>query len=382
MEARQLRAVWLLGLCQCVLWGALYYSFSVLLVPLAEAMQQPRTTIAAGFSLALLVAAIAAPTIGQQIDRGYVASIFRTGIVLAALGLLLLAQGHALFVWIGWIAVGLASSMALYEPAFALVIRAHADGTHRLRALAIVTVLGGLASTVSTPALGLVADVAGPTVALVACALAVVASGVLLERGVLPHLKAEPTPPLDATVSTHRPAGFVQLAAVFSTATMAGMGLTTLLVPALLERDVPPIVAAWALGALGLAQLPGRIWLSSRTVRPALLNPAALLLQGCGLLLIAPTTMPLWGVVVGVVLFGAGAGMQTVLRPWLIERLVGATAAGQWNGEVARIQGFARAGAPLAAVGLADFLGTPAVLLVAGLLVLACLPSASRLARL
>lgn len=163
---------------------------------------------------------------------------------------------------------------------------------------------------------------------------------------------------------------------------MAGMGLTTLLVPALLEREVPPIAAAWALGALGLAQLPGRIWPTSRTVRPALLNLAALLLQGCGLLLIAPRTVPLGGVVVGVVLFGAVAGMQTVLRPWLNERLVGAAAAGQWNGEVARIQGFARADAPLAAVGLADFLGTPAVLLVAGLLVLACLPSASRLARL
>lgn len=382
MEARQRRAVWLLGLCQCVLWGALYYSFSVLLVPLAEVMHQPRTIIAAGFSLALLIAAIAAPAVGRQIDRGRIASIFRTGIVLAVAGLLLVAQGHGFFVWVGWIAVGLASSMALYEPAFALVTHAHPDSTQRLRALAIVTVFGGLASTVSTPALGLVADAAGPAVALVTCALAVVASGVLLERGVLPHLKAQPRPVLDAPVSTQCPACFIPLAAVFSIATMAGMGLTTLLVPVLLERGVPPITAAWALAALGLAQLPSRIWLSSRTIRPALLNPAALLLQGSGLLVISPRSMPLAGVIAGVVLFGAGAGMQTVLRPWLIQHAVGAAAAGRWNGEVARIQGFARAAAPLAAVGLSDIIGTPAVLLVTGLLVFTCLPSAARLARL
>lgn len=382
METRQRRAVWLLGLCQCALWGALYYSFSVLLVPLATSMHQPRAAIAASFSCALLIGALAAPAVGRRIDRGYVTTIFRTGIALAAVGLMLLAYGPAGLAWMGWVAIGLASSMVLYEPAFALVIRAHVDPTSRMRALAIVTILGGLASTVSAPVLGLVSHTAGPTVALASCAVVVLGAGALLESAVLPHLRAQAGPVPVAYGRVQRPANLAPLAVVFATATMASMGLTTLLIPALVERDVSAITAAWVLGALGLAQLPGRIWLSGRSFRPALLNPVALLLQGVGLLLVAPTDMPLVGVVVGIALFGLGAGMQTVLRPWLVERLVGAAAAGRWNGEVARVQGFARAGAPFAAVGLAEVVGSPVVLLAASLLVLACVPTAARLARL
>ena len=66
-------------------------------------------------------------------------------------------------------------------------------------------------------------------------------------------------------------------------------------------------------------------------------------------------------------------------RPWLIQRLDGTGAAGRWNGELARVQGFVRAAGPVAASGAAWLGGASAVLTAtAGLLVLT-LPIARRL---
>ena len=50
-----------------------------------------------------------------------------------------------------WAALGLCMAAILYEPVFAIVGRAFADPEGRLRAIATVTVMGGLASTAFLP---------------------------------------------------------------------------------------------------------------------------------------------------------------------------------------------------------------------------------------
>ena len=50
-----------------------------------------------------------------------------------------------------WVGLGACMAMTLYEPAFAIVARAQVDPAQRLRALALVTVFGGVASTVFLP---------------------------------------------------------------------------------------------------------------------------------------------------------------------------------------------------------------------------------------
>src|SRR5688572_26690919 len=73
MPAHLRRAVRLLGLCQCVLWGVLYYSFSVLLVPMEHGLALSRTAVASAFSLGLLAMAIA----GRLSGDGSVAGMRR-----------------------------------------------------------------------------------------------------------------------------------------------------------------------------------------------------------------------------------------------------------------------------------------------------------------
>lgn len=85
------RAIWLLGASQCVLWGVLYYSFSVFLVPMAHDLGLSRTTVAGAFSLGLFVMASSAPSVGRLLDRGYAAQLVRGGIALAVAGLIVLS---------------------------------------------------------------------------------------------------------------------------------------------------------------------------------------------------------------------------------------------------------------------------------------------------
>lgn len=382
MPARLRRAIWLLGLCQCVLWGVLYYSFSVLLVPVESSLGVSRTTVAGAFSIGLGAMAMAAPAIGRWLDAGHAATLTRLGLVLAAIGLSLVAAAQeSVMLYLGWLGIGVAMAMLLYEPAFAMVIRAVADDGQRMRALAAVTVLGGLASTVFLPLLAALVERWSWRTAVLACVGAVMLVAWIMERHVLPALPASnvaepgnrrdqrPWPPHLATV-----------VAIFASGTLAGMALTTLLVPLLIERGASASVAALVLAALGLAQLPGRIWLlrGGRQASPDAMKVAPIVLQAAGLIGVvvvrSPGAVALW-----VAVFGLGAGLQTLARPWLVQTLYGTADAGRWNGEVARMQGIARAAGPVAVAGAAWLVGTPLVLASLGGLLALTLPLARRL---
>jgi MFS family permease len=143
MENQQRRAVWLLGGCQCVLWGTLYYSFSVLLVPMESDLGLTRAAVAGAFSVGLCAMAVAAPAIGRALDAGNAARVTRLGAGLAVAGLSTVALAHsAPVLYAGWACIGIAMAMLLYESAFALVTKAMPLDYERLRALATVTVMG------------------------------------------------------------------------------------------------------------------------------------------------------------------------------------------------------------------------------------------------
>lgn len=385
MPAHLRQAIWLLGLCQCVLWGVLYYGFSVFLVPMERSLAVPRTAVAGAFSLGLLAMALVAPTVGQWLDRGHAARSFRLGVVLAVVGLLVVSAAHGLVaLYVAWTLLGLAMAMLLYESAFALVIRAVADSNQRLRALAAVTVMGGLASTIFLPVVSVVIERAGWRPAALWCAGSVLVVAALMERFVLPDLMAS-----SGVASTSKfarpgpwPPHFEALVAVFAVGTFASMVLTTLLIPLLLARGTAPAAAALVLGALGVAQLPGRVWLlqsGSRDAGRALLI-VPIVLQALGMLAVVISSSS-WSAAAGVAVFGLGAGLQTLARPWLVQVLYGVAESGRWNGELARVQGFARAAGPVMAATMAWWGSTSIVLLAAGGGLALTLPLAARLSR-
>jgi MFS family permease len=370
MTPAERRAVLVLGAGQCVNWGVLYYAFGALVLPLERALATSRTVVAAAFSLALIVAAAVAPAVGRGLDRGRGPTLLWYGSIgtVACLAIWPLVPGVA-GLYLVWAGLGLAMAAALYEPAFSIVGRRFADDHDRMRAVAAVTLLGGLASTGFVPlttalearlgwagaSWGLAATVAIAAVCVRIWALPLLDEGRALAaadpgevRGDHGHAGA-----LDA--ASNRPTWLpgAPLVIVYGFTSLAATALVTSLVPALVERGYTAAGAAWIAGLIGVMQLPGRtlIFSGRLSAHPAWLLTSSLVLQGAGLGVIAVATSPV-AVSLGVTSFALGAGVNTLLRPQLVLGMYGTHQAGYINGILARTQNLARAGGPVVAATL------------------------------
>src|SRR5262245_45109034 len=82
------RAIPILGACQILAWGAIYYT-PVLIVPLiAEERGWSQTLAMGGFSAGLLAAGLASPFVGAMIDRHGGHVVMPVGALLGAAGLI------------------------------------------------------------------------------------------------------------------------------------------------------------------------------------------------------------------------------------------------------------------------------------------------------
>jgi len=381
------RAVIALGIAQCINWGVLYYAFTVLVVPVSKDLGVSPWVVTGAFSLALLVSALLSPFIGSWIDRGHGPSMMRAG-GWAAVALLLLwaALPGVTSLFAVWMGLGACMAMTLYEPAFAIVARAQADPVQRLRALALVTVFGGVASTVFLPSTELLVREVGWRSAVVALALSVALSTLLTQAVVFAELPPEHEearlPPAASSSGLDDDADgmFAWAVLTFAFASFASAGLTANLVPALAEHDVSPGTTALLGGALGAMQLPGRLLLSAGALRssPVRLIIVSLLLQASGL--VGVTLAPSVGWVAGALMvFAVGAGLATLARPHFTQTCFGVHRSGYLNGRVARWQQLARAVGPISAAGLAAAIGYGAVVGVLGVVFAALAVASYRL---
>jgi MFS family permease len=144
------RLVMALGCGQIVSWAILFYAFALLAPRIMAETGWSKTLVFGGFSLALLVQGLASPAVGRHIDRHGGRLVLVLGPVVGALGLTGLALSTGPVGFLASMAVmGLGMSASLYDPAFATIARAHGQGARRI--ISTLTLLGGLASTVSWP---------------------------------------------------------------------------------------------------------------------------------------------------------------------------------------------------------------------------------------
>jgi MFS family permease len=303
-----------LSIDQLVVWGALYYSYSVLAVPIARDLGVPTSTVAAAFSMSLLVSSLLARRVGQLMDRDGARSVLLYGSVFGplALGGLATVQGEVpLFLLFA--ALGIARAFCLYEPAFRAVVEWCPEPRQRSRALLVLTAVAGFASTVFLPFTAFLVDGFGwRTAVLVLAAIAAVVT--LLIRLRLPS--APPRAPQHEPVSTfvERTSSPRLLSAGFALQAFAATGASVCLVWHLVEGGATLEGAAALAGLAGAAQVPARLLLSplSNVLSTEIRLPSLLVLQGGALIGIAVLTGPT--LAVAVMTFGAAAGVMTLER--------------------------------------------------------------------
>ena len=343
------RATLTLAISQLVSWGVLFYGFAVSSSAISTDTGWSEGLLSGAFALGLLIAGLGAPPVARALARHDPRHVLTAGSLIGALGMLGFAAAPTpIALYLAWAVIGVAMSATLYEPAMAVLVAL--DPARRYRTLTVVTVAGGLASTVFAP---LGASLVGALGWRQALALLGVSGGLftaLLHSVALPaphtHRAAtqvahSPAPAFDRDLRRLRDAVIFEQAAMIAT--------TAYLISLLVEEAVGLATASAALAVMGLGKVGGRLLLLGPVARHSLplLSTVTTVVQCIGLALPLGTTAT-WLLFPTMVVVGAASGATTVIRPLLVVELVGASPFAATNARIQRASTAVRAAAPLA----------------------------------
>ena len=323
--------VWPLAVAETIVWAAMYYAFPALLPEWERDLGWSRTELSVAFTLSLLVSASLVPVAGRLIDRGLARTIFTGGAVLGAALLALLSAVTELWqFYCIWIGLGVAMSGTLYEACFAVLVRSTGDRARR--AITIVSIVAGLAGTVSFPSAHLLSAAFGWRGAVLAFAAAVCLVAVPLIRSACRRAEAQapmhaPDPSASAAQAlavTRIPAFWLLATAIFLAALDHGM-LVSHVLPILDDRGIDAGLAVIAASFIGPMQVAGRLVLmaADRLATTLVASTACFAMMAvAGVCLLHANSAP--ALVIGfVVLQGAGIGIASVMRPVVTTELLG-----------------------------------------------------------
>ncbi|MEA2585625.1 MAG: hypothetical protein QOF33_3710 [Thermomicrobiales bacterium] len=356
-----------LAVTETVSWGVLYYAFSVLLVPMRDELGWSAATLTGAYSLSLLISGLAAPFVGRWLDRHGPRGLMTAGSVLGVLLVVAWSRVDDLALYyLVWAGIGLAMAATLYDPAFATITRWFERD--RSRALLLVTVVAGFASTIALPfSSWLVERFVWRTALLILAAILAVATipahALLLRRrpedlGLRPDgaplpkgqeiaasaIVLDGVPVRDAL----RDPAFRWLTVAFFLETFSAVAATVHLIPYLTERGDGARFAAAAIGLIGAAQVGARVL---ATIFGGRLSQVALTALVFALQGVALVVLMGWqtraGVLTAVLLLGAGRGVVTLMRPGLVAEFYGRANFGAISGMLSFFLTGARALAPV-----------------------------------
>jgi MFS family permease len=360
-----------IGITQLISWGSVYYAFSLVIGQLGQAAGTDRTTVVGAFSAALLVSGLCSAPMGRWIDRHGGRGLMTAGSLAAALLLVALTQVNStLQLYAVWMGLGVVMAANLYDPAFAVLAQAFA-GKHR-QAITVVTVFGGLASTVFWPLTQtLVAHLGWQAALWVLATLHVVVNlpvhAWMLPRTASGHMQREmpqasTKPTLDAPrTAVLRDPVFYGLCLAFTGNALVFSAMSVHFISLLHHKGLTMAQAAWIGACIGPMQVLGRLlehqflshWAASRVGR------VAMWMLPCSLLWLSMLNTQWPGLLLFAFLYGVGNGVLTLVRGALPVELYGRSHYGAVNGALATPVQWAKAAGPVAAAWvLASFSNT------------------------
>ncbi|MFW3471989.1 MFS transporter [Streptomyces microflavus] len=348
---------------QITSWGIVYYAFPVLNPQITTATGWPAGATTAAFSAALLVSAVAGIRVGRIIDRHGPRTVMTIGSVVGVLSILIVASAPNLPVFIaGWLLAGLAMAGTFYQPAFAALTRWWAPD--HVRALTIVTLAGGLASTVFAPLTAALADhlswrATYAVLALVLAGVTIPAHAFAL-KAPWPEPQISTAPPTPGgTDQFARTRSFWMLAATLTLSAFTVSAAVIALVPLMAERGYTSTQAAWALGLGGAGQTLGRTLYATlaRHTSPTSRTVTLVALGALTAVALALTPGPYVLLVALSVAAGTVRGNLTLLQATAVTDRWGTTHYGRLSGLLAAPTTTAAAIAPFAGAVLAAPLG-------------------------
>ena len=353
-----------LGVTQVVSWGSLYYAFAVVMSSVQAELGASAPATVGAYSVALLVSGLVAAPVGRHIDRHGARTAMTAGSIGAALLLAAFSQvTSTAALYAVWAALGLVMGLTLYEPAFAslaLVFRADLR-----KAITVLTLAGGFASTVFWPLTQWLATSLGWRDAVLALAAINLALCVPLHALYLPAKGRPADAPAGAADDAAGRAKLVAdprfrwLVVTFTLNMLAFAAVGLHLLAMLREQGFDPATAALLAALVGPMQVAGRIaeFTFAHRVNSAKVGEIALFALPVSLAVLAFAGGSAWAVVAFAVLYGASNGVMTIVRGTVPAEIWGREGYGGLTGLMATPVLLARAVGPFAAAGVLALAG-------------------------
>lgn len=312
-----------LSLGQLISWGSLYYSITFLAEPIQREMRWSLGQIFGAFSSGLLLAAMATPLAGRFLHQHGGRFVISIGSLLAALALATVASSYDFLLFqAGWLLAGIAMSMTLYEAAFSTLQEIPAINFRR--GVSVVTIVGGLASTIYWPLTYWLVNELGWRATLFMYA------GIHLFICFPLHvlsLESKPTATeaevieISIPVATKR--NVALLAIAFALASLVTAAISSHASVIMTNMQVPSWLAMTALALIGPMQVAGRIaeLAVAHRASPVMTGIITLLVLAFSLLLLQLMCYYPWLAVGFALVYGVSNGVMTVVRGTVVAEL-------------------------------------------------------------
>ncbi len=355
---RSLPAVWQLAIAQTIVWAGLFYGFPALILRWETAFGWDKAALTGAVTLSIGLSAVFSPLAGRLIDRGLGPQALAGGALAGGIciGLLGLVQNLWQF-YLLWCLIGTATGFCLYDACFAVVVRAHGDSARR--PITLITLVAGLAGTLSFPLAHGIAEVFGWRASCFAFAFLICLVALpLMWRGArqLEATVAEAEMPLEEGAAESRPVGFLRRPAFWLLAVgfaLLGLNHSTILnhlLPLLDERGIPAGMAVFAAAMIGPMQVAGRLAMMAveRHVSNRGITVACFLAVALATLSLITASLAPMMLVPFVILQGSGHGVTSIMKPLVIGDILGRANFGAVSGTQAMIFKLTVAVAPFA----------------------------------
>ncbi|WP_126246690.1 MFS transporter [Chitinophaga rhizosphaerae] len=367
-----------LGLTQILLWGGSFFLMAIVGEPIVQDTGWPHELVYGALSLALLISGIMAPFIGRVIGKPHGERIMRfSGFVIAG-GLAIAAIApHVAVFFLGWAVVGVGMALGLYDALFAALGKRY--GATAGKAFTYITLISGFCTTIIWPLLTLLLGQFGWRGMLLIYAAALLVIIFPVYTYIFPKNAGTAAPPAPrphrdvAPIVAGEPKVYylVMVHLTIGAVLMTGMSVHMI---DILRNNRLSLPAAVGVGTLlGPSQVGVRFldlfWPKKSQLTATAISSAGVL-TGMGLLLGSPALAAM-----GIVSYGVGNGMRTILRGTLPLHLFGADGYAALMGKLARPQLIAQAATPfvggwvIQSMGVAAFVWVLAVLAAVNLLV-------------
>ncbi len=346
------RLVWALGAAQLLAWASSYYLLATLARPMADHFGLAPVWLYGSFSAALVLAALIGPASGHLIDRFGGRRVLMLSNALFALALIVMATAvHPPQLLMGWLLLGVAMPLGLYDAAFATLVRLR--GAQARGGIVGITLIAGFASSVSWPLSAWGEVQFGWRWVCAGWAVLHLTLGLGIHAWAVPSLKRAfgvgQSDPVGSEATHRAPLSALILIAVAFTASGFVFAAMATHLPALLRASgTAPAVAVGAASLVGVAQVLARLAEAGvlRRWHPLVSAHVAAVLHPIGAAALLWLGAP--AAVLFAVFHGAGTGLMTIVKGTLPLALFGAQGFGRRGGWLEAPARVAQAVAPIA----------------------------------